>query len=93
MVLDFYKKSNIPEKSYYKALGAVSLMNYKNTALTIFHDKINNDTIDIALEEWNDFINNGGDGNRLDSNETVELIAKMLKEFKEAPNILNKKGN
>ena len=30
----------------------------------------------------NDFINNGGDGNRLDSNETVELIAKMLNEFK-----------
>lgn len=83
MALDFYKKSNIPEKSYYKALGAVSLMNYKNTALTIFKDKINNNTIDIALEEWNDFINNGGDGNRLDSNETVELIAKMLNEFKQ----------
>ena len=82
MALDFYKKSNIPEKSYYKALGAVSLMNYKNTALTIFKDKINNNTIDIALEEWNDFINNGGDGNRLDSNETVVLIAKMLNEFK-----------
>ena len=58
-------------------------MNYKNTALTIFKDKINNNTIDIALEEWNDFINNGGDGNRLDSNETVELIAKMLNEFKQ----------
>lgn len=57
-------------------------MNYKNTALTIFKDKINNNTIDIALEEWNDFINNGGDRNRLDSNETVELIAKMLNEFK-----------
>ena len=57
-------------------------MNYKNTALTIFKDKINNNTIDIALEEWNNFINNGGDGNRLDSNETVELIAKMLNEFK-----------
>ena len=82
MALDFYKKSNIPENSYYRALGAVSLMNYKNTALTIFKDKINNNTIDIALEEWNDFINNGGDGNRLDSNETVVLIAKMLNEFK-----------
>ena len=57
-------------------------MNYKNTALTIFKDKINNNTIDIALEEWNNFINNGGDGNRLDSNGTVELIAKMLNKFK-----------
>lgn len=82
MALEFYKKSNIPEKSYYKALGAVSLMNYKNTALAIFNDKINYETIDLALEEWNDFINNGGDGNRLDSNETVELISKKLNEFK-----------
>ena len=82
MALEFYKKSNIPERSYYKALGAVSLMNYKNTALAIFNDKINYETIDLALKEWNDFINNGGDGNRLDSNETVELISKKLNEFK-----------
>ena len=82
MALEFYKKSNIPEKSYYKALGAVSLMNYKNTALAIFNDKINYETIDLALKEWNDFINKGGDGNRLDSNETVELISKKLNEFK-----------
>lgn len=82
MALEFYKKSNIPEKSYYKALGAVSLMNYKNTALAIFNDKINYETIDLAIEEWNDFINKGGDGNRLDSNETVELISKKLNEFK-----------
>lgn len=51
MALEFYKKSNIPQKSYYKALGAVSLMNYKNTALAIFNDKINYETIDLALEE------------------------------------------
>jgi hypothetical protein len=82
MAMEFYRKSNIPEKSYYKALGAVSLMNYKNTALAIFNDKINLDTIDIALEEWNDFMNNGGDGKKMDSNETVELIGKMLNEFK-----------
>ena len=81
-MMEFYKQSNIPEKSYYRALAAVSLMNYKNTALTIFKDKINNNTIDIALDERNDFINNGGDGNRLDSNETVVLISKMLNEFK-----------
>jgi len=82
IALEFYKKSTIPEKAYYKTLAAVSLMNYKNTALEIFKDKINKDTIDIALEEWNDFMNNGGDSNRLNSNETVELIGKMLNNYK-----------
>lgn len=72
MALEFYKKSNIPEKSYYKAMGAVALMNYKNTALTILKDKVNKDNIDEVLEEWNDFINNGGDRNRINSNETVK---------------------
>ena len=32
LALYFYKISNIPEKSYYKALGVVSIMNYTKTA-------------------------------------------------------------
>ena len=59
LALHFYKISNIPEKAYYKTLGVVSIMNYKNTALTILRDKVNKDNIDIVLEEWNDFINHG----------------------------------
>ena len=43
LALYFYKISNIPEKAYYKALGVVSIMNYKNTALTILRDKVNKD--------------------------------------------------
>ena len=82
MAMEFYKKSNIPEKSYYKALGAVALMNYKNTALAILRDKVNKNNIDIVLEEWNDFIQNGGDGNRLNTNETIGLIDGSLNDIK-----------
>lgn len=82
IALDFYKKSNIPKDAYYKVLGVVSIMDYKQTALQIFNDKINHDTIDIALEEWNDFIINGGDGKRANSNETVKLINDMLENYK-----------
>ena len=82
MAMEFYKKSNIPEKSYYKALGAVALMNYKNTALAILRDKVNKNNIDIVLEEWNDFIQNGGDGNRINKNETIGLIDRSLNDIK-----------
>lgn len=82
MAMEFYKKSNIPEKSYYKALGAVALMNYKNTALAILRDKVNKNNIDIVLEEWNDFIQNGGDGNRINTNETIRLIDENLNDIK-----------
>lgn len=62
-------------------------MNYKNTALAIFKDKINKDTIRTALEEWNDFMINGGDGNRLNANETVKLITEMLNNYGDSSDI------
>ena len=82
MALEIYKKSKIPQKSYYKALGAVSLMNYRNTALTILKDRINKDNIGEALEEWNDFMNHGGDGTRIGSNDTVKMIDECLNKMK-----------
>lgn len=80
MALHFYKISSIPEKSYYKALGAVSIMNYKNTALAILKDKVNKDNIDIVLEEWNDLIDHGGKEDR--GNSTVDMIEKELYKIK-----------
>lgn len=56
MALELYKKSNIPEIAYYKALAAVCVMGYEKTALQIFKDKVNKDNIKIVLNEWNDFI-------------------------------------
>ena len=80
MALEFYKKSTIPEIAYYKALGAVSVMNYQKTALEILKDKVNENNIDIVLEEWNDFIDNK---DRKNSNETVKLIEESLYEIKD----------
>lgn len=80
LALYFYKISNIPEKAYYTALGVVSIMNYRNTALAILRDKVNKNNIDIVLEEWNDFINHGGKNDR--SNDLVNEIDNYLNEIK-----------
>lgn len=82
LALEFYEKSNIPEKSYFKALGAVAIMNYKNTALQILRDKVNNDNIDEVLEEWNDFINHGDKNDRKELNALVKEIDELLNEIK-----------
>lgn len=82
LALHYYEISNIPEKSYYKALGAVAVMNYKKTALKILKDKVNNNNINEVLEEWNEFIDHDGKNDRKDSNETVKLIERMLLEIK-----------
>ncbi len=79
MAFEFYKKSNIPELSYYTALAAVSVMNYRNTAIQMFRDKVNEENINIVLEEWNYFMSKG---DRSKANETVKMINDYLLEVK-----------
>ncbi len=82
LALHFYKISKIPEKSYYKALGVVSIMNYKKTAYAILKDKVNKDNIDDVLEEWNDFISHGNKDDRKDANNLVAEVERYLYEIK-----------
>ena len=82
MAMEFYKKSNIPEKSYYKALGVVSIMGYKNTAYAIIKDKVNKKNINEVLEEWDDFISHGNKNDRKDLNGLVKEIDELLNEIK-----------
>ena len=55
LAMSFYLKSDLPEKSYFKALAGVAIRGYKNTALKIIEDKINKDNIDLVLSEIEDF--------------------------------------
>lgn len=82
LAFHFYQISKIPEKSYYKALGVVSIMNYKNTAYAIIKDKVNEDNIDEVLSEWNDFIEHGGKNDRKDLTGLVKEIDEVLNEIK-----------
>lgn len=56
MAMEFYLKSDLPEKSYYKSLAGCAIRGYRNTCLKIINDRINKQNIDLALEEINDFI-------------------------------------
>lgn len=82
LALHFYKISKIPEKSYYKALGVVSIMDYKKTAYAILKDKVNKDNINNVIEEWNDFISHGDKNDRKDVNNLVSEVEKYLYEIK-----------
>ncbi|MBO4245731.1 MAG: hypothetical protein J5892_03210 [Bacilli bacterium] len=55
LAMNFYLKSDLPEKSYFKSLAGVAIRGYKNTAIKIIEDKINNDNIDLVLSEIEDF--------------------------------------
>ena len=82
LALHYYKISNIPEKSYYKALAAVAVMNYKKTAMQIIEDKVNKDNIDLVLDEWNNFIKHGEKDDRSCVNELIKAIENKLYKIK-----------
>ncbi len=80
LALHFYEISDIPDEAYYKALGVVSIMNYKKTAYAILNDKVNKNNIYEVLDEWNNFINHGGKKDRMNS--LVKEIDDKLNEIK-----------
>lgn len=78
VALELYKISTIPPEAYPRALGAISLMNYKNTALQIINDKVNKDNASLYLSEWNEFMDKD---ERKNTNETMELVKNKLLEL------------
>lgn len=56
LAMELYIKSNLPEKSYYKALAGLAIRGYINTAKKLIKDRVNKDNIDLVLEEINDFV-------------------------------------
>lgn len=56
LAMDFYLKSDLPLKSYYKSLAGCAIRGYRNTCLKIIEDRINKDNIDLVMSEINDFV-------------------------------------
>lgn len=64
MVMEFYKKSDLPEKTYYQCLVILSqFKNYTNVAKKIIDDKINLKNINDCIKEFERFVSDRHDGN------------------------------
>ncbi len=61
MAMELYKKSNLQEKSYFKAMAGCALRGYMNVAKKIFEDKVNEENINLAIDEFEDFCKDKGD--------------------------------
>ena len=82
MAMDLYYKSNLPEKSYFKAMAGCSVRGYINTAKQIVKDKVNKDNINLALEEFNDFFKPELGKPNTGSSESYKKILQMLLKIK-----------
>lgn len=75
-----YKISNIPEKSYYKALAGLAIRGCINTCKLLIKERINKENIDLVLSEIADFTtpNHYNKGNQL----VYDVVMNILKEVK-----------
>ncbi len=84
IALDLYKKSKLPEVSYYKSLAGCAIRGYKDTCLEIIKDKVNKNNIDIVLAEIDDFVSPfKNDGINKKELQVYEEIMEILKKIKD----------
>lgn len=62
MVLDFYKKSDLPDNTYYQCLVVLLFKKYVNVAKYIIRDRINENNICDCIKEFKKMITNKHDG-------------------------------
>lgn len=59
IAMELYLKSDLPEKSYYKAMVGCAVRGYMNTALKIFEDKVNKENVRLVTLKFEDFCKEG----------------------------------
>ena len=60
--MNFYKKSDLPQKTYYQCIVVVLYKKYVNVAKQIIKDKVNKSNIADCIKEFERFITNNYDG-------------------------------
>lgn len=83
VAMELYLKSNMPEKTYYKALAGLAIRGYRNTCIQLIKDRINKDNIDLVLSEINEFVKPGNSsGTAGNGKEVYDEVIEWLNEIK-----------
>ena len=82
IAMDFYKKANLPDKSFYKSLAGCAVRGYKNTTMQIIKDKVNKYNIDEVISEFEDFVKPGYYWDKRGNEDFVNEIRKYLEEIR-----------
>lgn len=77
IAMEIYLKSDLPEKSYYKALAGLAIRGHSSTCKKLIKARINRNNIDLVLNEIADFITPDkatGGGNIEVYNEVINIL-------------------
>lgn len=82
MALFFYRKSKLPEKSYFKTLAGYAIRGYLSVCQIIIEEKIHQKNIDEAIFEYEDFYQPNA-SKESQSYEDYQYVLRLLYEKKE----------
>ena len=77
LIIDFYKKSNLPLSTYFECIRVLANRGYYDIALIIIKDKVTTDNIDLALERFNHSKNPDADINEECHNKVREVLEEI----------------
>ena len=72
--MELYRKSTLPEISYFKAMTACAICGYINTALKVCEDKVNKENVYIAISEFEDFCKRRNDEKYINEPLAIESV-------------------
>ena len=55
LAMELYKKSAMPDLTYYKTMAAMAMKGFKETCLQLIRDRVTKDNIDLVISEYEDF--------------------------------------
>lgn len=81
--MQLYLKSTLPEKSYFKAMTAVAICGYMDTALKVCEDKVNKENVNIAIYELEEFCKRRKQEHMITDPSAIERINILLNKLKD----------
>lgn len=82
VAMEIYKKTDLPEKSYFKCMAGCAIRGNIKTANQILKDKVTKDNIDFAISEVEDFIKPSHYWDKKIDKEKVNELMNLLQEVK-----------
>ena len=55
LAMELYKKSAMPELTYYKTMAAMAMKGFKETCLQLIRDRVTKENVDLVISEYEDF--------------------------------------
>ena len=79
IIMDLYKKSDLPETSYFQCLAFLALRNYKEVCRKIIKDKVTEENVKTAIKTFKSFLS----VSEKEKTDCYKEVEEMLEEIKD----------